>query len=108
MSMQRSTAFVADENGGACDQLADFVLALATERAMQCIAGDRLNRHRRPQSGLPSTKAKGTTKSSSPRSSLTCKTQSRQSSRLRSPVKDSTYARRMIPRLREIVDYGAA
>src|SRR2546430_2310867 len=44
----------------------------------------------RPQFGLPSTKTKGTMKSSSPRSSLTCKTQSRQSSRLPSQVTDST------------------
>src|SRR4051794_7268054 len=32
--------FVADENGGPCDQLADFMLALAAERAMQCIVGE--------------------------------------------------------------------
>src|SRR6202007_340165 len=42
------------------------------------------------QCGLPSTKEKGTTNSSSPRSSLTCKIQPRQSSRLRAVVRDRT------------------
>src|SRR5712671_4118287 len=32
-------AFVADENGGSCDQFADFVLALAAERAIQRVLG---------------------------------------------------------------------
>src|SRR6516165_12307960 len=51
---------------------------------------------------------KGTTKSSSPRSSLTCRTQSRQSSRLRSLVRNCTKAGRVIARLSRIVDHGAA
>jgi hypothetical protein len=32
-------AFIADEHGGACDKLADLVLALAAERAVESALG---------------------------------------------------------------------